>query len=168
MKKIFLFGFFCFLSVSSFCQRDNHSFPELGIGVDGSIPVGKFNITNGLGFGFDGKFAFNFNGAIAATVQTGYSSFATKSAGKEGSPQLIGFVPAKFGLRYRFPLTDVYVEPQVGTIISDDDRAGNGFTYAINVGYQGNSRIDVSLYYNVISTEGNLSFSGLRVAFNFY
>jgi hypothetical protein len=168
MKKFFLFGLVIIISVSVFCQRDNHSFSELSIGLDGSMPVGKFSSSNGFGFGFDGKFGFNFNGTIAATLQTGYISFAAKSAGKIGSPELIGFVPIKMGLRYRFPESFLYIEPQAGTIISDDNSVGNGFTYAINLGYQGNSRLDLSLFYEAISTEGTLSFAGLRVAFNFY
>jgi len=148
--------------------------PELGIGIDAGFPVGDLNESHKFGIGGTLKFAYNFNPSTAVTFQSGYMSFIGKDISGGGIvdkwPNL-NFIPFKFGARYTFT-GGFYMEPQLGLTSMSTKFMGHtssttGFTYAFNIGYHTTPGIDVSTRYETISKEGNGSFVGLRVAYNF-
>jgi len=151
--------------------------PELGIGVDAGIPVGSLSESHKFGIGGTLKFAYNFNPSTAITFQSGYMSFIGKDISPEDGGGIIdkwpnlNFIPFKFGGRYTFT-GGFYIEPQLGFTSMSTKFMGytsstTGFTYAINVGYRATPGVDISARHETISKEGNGSFIGLRVAYNF-
>ncbi len=139
----------------------------LSIGAEAGVPTGTLANTHKLGFGGSAKVGFNVieNGYI--TLNAGYISFASKSAGPSlGSMNII---PIKAGFRYNFG--GFYVEPQLGWTkakLKGSDNSESSFTWAPNVGIIIADVVDLSARYESFNTDGYKgSHVGFRLAYNF-
>lgn len=168
MKKVTLALFAMMFATLTFAQSAKKAqSSELGIGVDAALPIGDFNKTHSFGIGGTLKYAFNLDENNAITLTSGYLNFSGKSEnGFKWSS--VGFIPVKAGYRYTFP-GNFYAEPQLGvTFFTGNGSDGSAFTYAFNAGYKFTPAIDLSVRYEGMSKNSeNLSFLGLRLAYNF-
>lgn len=139
----------------------------ISIGGEAAVPTGDVANTHKLGLGGSAKVGFNVinNGWI--TLNAGYISFASKSAGPAvGS---LNIIPIKAGFRYN--LGGFYVEPQIGWTkakLKGSDNSESSFTWAPNVGIMIADVVDLSARYESFNTDGNKwSHVGFRLAYNF-
>lgn len=173
MKKTILLIAILFAATVMFAQDNTATAgAELSIGVDAGLPISSdFKETSKFGIGGTAKFAYNFTEVIAVTLQSGYMSFSGKNVDFGGGSfkyPTLSMIPVKVGGRYTVS-GGFYLEPQLGfTFLKVKDQDGTtGFTYAFNAGYKMTPGIDVSARYEGISKDGNASFIGLRLAYNF-
>jgi hypothetical protein len=171
--KLTLLAIATLFSASTFAQ-DNAVAKKglsLSIGPDAAFPVGTFKDA-GYKFGIGGsaKLAIPFATNFDATVQAGYIAFG-KSKLNEISGASFTFIPFKGGVRYHTSALNggFYVEPQAGISqakFSNSEGDAN-FTYALNLGYLVNNKLDISTRYEAVNTPGtSLKMIGLRLAYN--
>lgn len=169
MKKTILSVVICFTGIAAFSQRTPGS--ELSVGIEAGQPVNyDFYTYNGIGIGGTLKYAYNFSESAAVTLQSGYISFAGKTADGEKSPSF-NQLPVKAGLRYSFG--SLYAEPQLGmSFVSQSKESTSAFTYAINIGLLAGDNYDISLRYEHFGKSNDKydfkdGFIGFRVAYTF-
>ena len=118
---------------------------EISVGISGMQPLGSFHTNYNLGFGFDLKYAYNFNETLAATVSAGYNYFGSNSIGGIG----FHYFPLKLGARYTRQI--FYIEPQLGVATTKTggvyDAVKTCFLYAVQIGIIPIKNLDVSLRY---------------------
>jgi hypothetical protein len=180
MKKTILFFAVLFTTTAMYAQESlkglgnyglwNYPKFDVSVGAEGGMPLGNLKETSKFGIGGTAKLAYNVNGNIAVTFQTGFMSFAGKteeSGDEKYTYPALNFIPFKFGGRYTFP-GGFYAEPQIGFTRMSAKGAGGatGFTYAINAGYKMTPGIDISARYEGVSKEGTVSFVGVRAAYS--
>ena len=113
---------------------------EISVGASGIQPLGVFHNDYKTGFGFDLKYAYNFNERLALTVSVGYNSFSNRDGFSHYK-----YVPAKAGVRYRYHI--FYIEPQLGSPLTC-----SGILYAAQIGVIPIKNLDVSLRFEAGTT----------------
>jgi len=174
MKKFqfLLIASFLFTTAKTFAQESSIPSPSLNIGVEAGLPVGDFADSHKLGLGGSLKALFPVAPDAAITLSAGYMSFSAKEyefGGVTAKGPAVNMIPIKAGFRYNFQ-TGLYFEPQLGYTnfkVKDGESAG-AFTYAANLGYLFNQKVDLSARYEAFSKNDNTtSFVGLRLGYNF-
>jgi len=141
-------------------------------GIELALPVGDLKEIQSLGIGATAKLGYAVIQDGRITFQTGYINFLGKSIGNsefEIKTESLGLIPLKLGFQYQFPSGRVYLEPQLGYSIFTGDGSTSAFTYAFNIGYYIQPKLDLSLRYEGATKEGGtLSHMGLRIAYHFH
>ena len=173
MKKIIItvVTIYCIIAMNTASAQDSK--PErksssISIGAESAIPTGDLSLTTPLGLGGSVKGVFPIANFIDFTISAGYIYFLKKKIEDESFG---GFhsIPLKGGFRFMAG-KGFYVEPQAGYSIFGSDGGGSSgaFTYAGNIGYLINNKVDVSARYESATKEGSsLSHVGIRIAYNF-
>lgn len=172
MKTHVGFSFIALLGMISVAnaQTERKLGSELSFGVNGGLAVGDFNKTHGGMIGGDLKYAYNFDPAVAVTLQSGYNNFFGKKVLETSlvdyKYKSLGQIPIKAGVR--FSMGQFYAEPQLGVSFFTGAGDGSAFTYAGNIGVQVTPSFDISARYEGWSkNSSNLGFVGLRLAYTF-
>ncbi|MDB5249460.1 MAG: hypothetical protein JWQ40_3854 [Segetibacter sp.] len=175
MKKLpfLLIASFIFSTAKTFSQQSSIPSPSLNLGVEAGLPVGDFGKGYKVGLGGSLKALFPVATDAAITLSAGYMSFSGKETTLGGNTvyknPALNMIPIKAGFQYSFP-GGLYFEPQLGyTNFKVKDGKSNGaFTYAANLGYLINRKLDLSARYEAFSkNEATTSFAGLRLGYNF-
>lgn len=175
MKKLpALFIAFCiFATANTFAQESTAiPSPSLNIGIEAGLPVGDFGDAYKVGLGGSLKVLFPVATDAAITLSGGYMSFSgkeTRISGVTFKNPAFNMIPLKAGFRYSFP-GGLYFEPQLGytNYKIKDAKSQGAFTYAANLGYLINQKLDLSARYEAFSkNENTTAFAGLRLGYNF-
>lgn len=168
---IFAIGLCTIAAVKSNAQDAKTSGVSLSIGAELAIPTGDLSLVTPLGLGGSVKAVFPLSNVLGFTVSAGYQHYLKKNFFGE---RIGGFhgIPLKGGIRVNID-KGFYIEPQAGYTSfgsSENPDAGyeGAFTYAGNVGYLINGKVDISIRYESATKGGSsLSHVGLRIAYNF-
>lgn len=164
----------CALAVNYSHAQSNQATPaSLSIGANLAIPTGDLGILSSLGAGGSAKLYLPFSPHVGATVSAGYIYFFSKKIFSDDFKGLSA-VPLKGGIRI-ITGKGLYFEPQAGytnftvTATQGGNSSSDGaFTYAANIGYLVNNRIDISAGFESATKQGeSMSHVGLRLAYNF-
>lgn len=133
------------------------------IGVEPSIPVGKFGDISSFGIGGSAQAEFKPANNYGLTLNAGYISYTYKASAGGGSG---GFIPVLAGVKYTFS-PKVYGHAQLGASFPSSGGT-TSFTYSPGIGFQLSKEIDALIKYTGMSSAGYTYGSlGLRLAYNF-
>jgi hypothetical protein len=165
MKKVFMLLTIAAIAVTSANAQKKSGSSSASIGVELGIPTGDLSTSQGIGFGFSGKYSYAIADASELTASLGYISFAGKTfnyGGINAKSPAWNTVPFKAG--FRQSINAIYLEPQIGITFCSN----TGFTYALGGGYKFNDNYDLGLRYESSSIgAGTNSFIGFRFAYSF-
>lgn len=175
MKKILT----CLLAIALVTGlKAQEGFHTMSVGAEVALPLGNFSNAYNVGFGATGKVLYGIseNGDITGTL--GYMYFGIKNSNEYISGHM-GMIPIVAGYRHSFG--EWYAEPQLGLhIVSSKVKmdlgglegmfgAGSGSSSVtkLGIGLGGGYQTgdwDLGARFQFID---NLSFLGVRVAYNF-
>lgn len=177
MKRIFAIVLASvFMTASGFAQKGNN---KIGVGADVAFPTGDFGESFKTGFGGYVRGMYGIGTAGQVTFTTGYTGYKMKESSDE-LKVTTGIIPLLLGYRHNF--SGFFAEPQIGygiysskittdieelEILEGTDSEG-AFTWAANVGYIFNDKIEVSARYQSGHKDGtSMGLFGVRVGYNF-
>ncbi len=154
-------------AIPGFGQTAKKHTPSFSMGVVAAEPTGDLALVTPFGLGSSIKAIFPVSGNRGFTVSAGYLYLLKKTIFGETTG---GFhaITLKAGVRI-FANNGFYVEPETGfTFLGMEDGGDVAFTYAGNIGYVINNKIDVSARYEGSIKYGpSVTFLGVRIARSF-
>lgn len=190
MNKILVAVVICAL-VFSVGQANAESKLSLSVGGDVLIPMGTFGDAVSTGFGGSVRGQYDITPMFSAGLTVGYYTWSGKDVSGFTGPNFKGLPVRVFGKYYFMPAEQkvrVYGIAELGLFFGSVDvpsftilgvtygggtESSSDFNYAPGVGAEiglggGNTKLDVSVRYDGIATEGETSGSlGARVGVSF-
>jgi len=172
LKKISFLSLALFLMFNQLTAQTKSRESQIGLGLDGALPVGDFKDVADYAIGVSLLYQKPVADNLSITGNVGYLRFHgpdvfTNIKYKEG------FVPIKAGARYFFG-SKVYAAAELGVSISTASGSGSGtsFVYVPGLGTTWpvgkNGSLDIGLRYeNWTRSGGTRSFAGIRAGYNF-
>jgi hypothetical protein len=161
MKKMIFTLAIAALAFTANAQSDEAGTFKYSVGVTFGLPIGDLKDASNFVYGADGQVEYIVADKIGLTGSFGYTSFPIK----DGFGLTVSAFPLLVGGKY-YISEKLYAQAQAGFAFLNNG-AGSGFVYAPSVGYYVTEKIDLSLKYQSISKNGNISFFGLRGAYTF-
>lgn len=173
MKKFYVVVLATVLfSTGALAQKGSNS---IGFGGDLSLPTSDFGHVFNTGIGVYAKSMFGVGKSPGqVTFTSGYISFREKGVWEDYTTT-VSIIPLLIGYRHNF--SGFFVEPQLGYGVYGTKYSGEEVNYAVsegaitwaaNIGYIFNQKIEISARFQNGSKQGNTAgMFGLRAGYNF-